>query len=160
MTTMAPQITGLTVVYSTVYSDEDQRKHQSSASLAFVWGIVGNSPGPVNSHHKGPVTRKMFPFDDVILISRWGNAVPAMNIQCCHRNLVYDRFPQNAQRCGITLHMFSMPSRQQLWWNSELLWLLWECVVYCRIWSCRRTFNLTLLFNYHIWYHINLLSKH
>ena len=59
MTTMASQITSLTVVYSTVYSDADQRKHQSSASLAFVWG---------NSPHKGPVTRKMFPFDDVIMI--------------------------------------------------------------------------------------------
>ena len=39
MTTMASQITSLTVVYSTVYLDADQRKHQSSASLAFVWGI-------------------------------------------------------------------------------------------------------------------------
>ena len=39
MTTIASQITSLTVVYSTVYSDGDQRKHQSSASLAFVWGI-------------------------------------------------------------------------------------------------------------------------
>ena len=39
MTTMATQITSLTVVYSTVYSDAHQRKHQSSASLAFVWGI-------------------------------------------------------------------------------------------------------------------------
>ena len=38
MTTMASHITSLTVVYSTVYSDADQRKHQSSASLAFVWG--------------------------------------------------------------------------------------------------------------------------
>ena len=55
----------LTIVYSTVYSDADQRKHQSSASLAFVWGI---HPGPVNSLHKWPVTRKMFPFDDVIII--------------------------------------------------------------------------------------------
>ena len=42
MGTMAPQITSLTIVYSTVYSGADQRKHQSSASLAFVWG---NSPG-------------------------------------------------------------------------------------------------------------------
>ena len=70
MTTMASLITSLTVVYSTVYSDADQRKHQSSASLASVWGIhrsTGNSPGPVNSPHKGPVTRKMFPFDDVIM---------------------------------------------------------------------------------------------
>ena len=39
MTTMASEITSLTVVYSTVYSDADQRKHQSSASLAFVWEI-------------------------------------------------------------------------------------------------------------------------
>ena len=38
MTTMASQITSLTVVYSNVYSDADQRKHQSPASLAFVWG--------------------------------------------------------------------------------------------------------------------------
>ena len=39
MTTMASQITSLTIVYSTVYSGADQRKHQSSASLAFVRGI-------------------------------------------------------------------------------------------------------------------------
>ena len=42
MTTMTSQITSLTVVYSTVYSDADQRKYQSSASLAFVWGIHGD----------------------------------------------------------------------------------------------------------------------
>ena len=39
MTTMTSQITSLTVVYSTVYWNADQRKHQSFASLAFVWGI-------------------------------------------------------------------------------------------------------------------------
>ena len=39
MTTIASLITSLAVVYSAVYSDADQRKHQSSASLAFVWGI-------------------------------------------------------------------------------------------------------------------------
>ena len=60
----ASQITSLTIVYSTVYSDADQRKHQRSASLAFVRGI---HRGPVNSPHKWPVTRKMFPFDDVIM---------------------------------------------------------------------------------------------
>ena len=62
---MASQITSLTIVYSTVYSDADQRKHQSSASLAFVWWI---HRWPVNSPHKWPVTRKMSPFDDVIMI--------------------------------------------------------------------------------------------
>ena len=64
MGAMAPQITSLTLVYSIVYSDADQRKHRSSASLAFVWGIHRR---PVNSPHKWPVTRKMFPFDDVIM---------------------------------------------------------------------------------------------
>ena len=58
------QITSLAIVYSTVYSGANQRKHQSSASLAFVRGI---HRGPVNSPHKWPVTRKMFPFDDVTM---------------------------------------------------------------------------------------------
>ena len=66
MSAIASQITSLTIVYSTVYLDADQRKHQSSASLAFVRGI---HLGAVNSPHKWPVTRKMFPFDDVIMIS-------------------------------------------------------------------------------------------
>ena len=55
MGTIASQITSLTIVYSIVYSDADQRKHQSSASLAFVRWI---HRGPVNSPHKWPVTRK------------------------------------------------------------------------------------------------------
>ena len=63
---MASQITSISVVYWTIYSGSDQRKNQSSASLAFVWGI---HRWPVNSPHKGPVTRKMFPFDDVIMIN-------------------------------------------------------------------------------------------
>ena len=40
MGAIATQITNLTVVYSIVYSDADQGKHQSSASLDFVWGNV------------------------------------------------------------------------------------------------------------------------
>ena len=64
MTMLESQITSLTVVYSTVYSGVHQRKHQSSASLAFVREI---HRGPVNFPHKWPVTRKMFPFDDVIM---------------------------------------------------------------------------------------------
>ena len=66
MSAIASRITSLTNVYSTVYSGADQRKHPSSASLAFVRGIHRR---PVNSPHKWPVTRKMFPFDDVIMSS-------------------------------------------------------------------------------------------
>ena len=54
-------------MYSTVYSGADQRKHQSSASLAFVRGI-----------HRGPVTRKMFPFDDVFM---FGVSLSVVNSQ-------------------------------------------------------------------------------
>ena len=64
MGAIASQITSLMIVYSIVYSAADQRKHQSSASLAFVRGI---HRGPVNCPHKWPVTRKMVPFDDVIM---------------------------------------------------------------------------------------------
>ena len=78
MGTMAYQITSLTIVYSTVYSDADQRKHQSSASLAFVRGIHRS---PVNSPHKWPVTRKMFPFDDVIMVLTHKNALSGESIR-------------------------------------------------------------------------------
>ena len=68
MSTIASEITSLTIVYSTIYSAADQRKHQSSASLAFVQGI---HRGPVNSPHKWSVTWKMFPFDDVIMAGKF-----------------------------------------------------------------------------------------
>ena len=63
MGAMASQITGPTIVYSTVYSGADQSKHQRSVSLAFARGI---HRWTVNSPHKGPVTRKMFPFGDIM----------------------------------------------------------------------------------------------
>ena len=64
MSTMTSQITGISIVYSTVCSGAHQRKHQGSASLAFVQGIYR---WPVNSPHKGPVMQKMPPFDDVVM---------------------------------------------------------------------------------------------
>ena len=68
MSSMASKILSLTIIYSTVYSGTDERKHQSYASLAFVMEIHWL---PVNFPHKGPVMRKMFPFDDgEILIAR------------------------------------------------------------------------------------------
>ena len=87
MGTIASQITSLTIVYSTVYSDADQRKHQSSASLAFVRGI---HRGPVNAPHKWPVTRKMVPFDDVIMTwnKMWPDAYAALllHIHTCKQH--------------------------------------------------------------------------
>ena len=80
MDTISSQITSLAIVYSMVYSGADQRKHQSSASLTFVRGI---HRGPVKHRHKWPVTRKMFPFDDVIIY--WNNRYPD-----CYDNYCYN----------------------------------------------------------------------
>ena len=85
MGAIASQITSLTIVYSTVYSDADQRKHQSSASLAFY---AGNSPVP-GSPHKRPVTRKMFSFDDVIMASNassWLDVSPPLYLLTYNRS--------------------------------------------------------------------------
>ena len=80
MTMLASQITSLPVVCSIVYSDVNQRKHQSSASLAFVREI---HRGPVNFPHKWPVTRKMFPFDDVIMTILFWTAIENLKHNRC-----------------------------------------------------------------------------
>ena len=64
MIAMASQITSLTIVYSNVYLGADQRKYQSSMPLIFVRGF---HRWLVNSPHKGPVSQKLLPFDDVIV---------------------------------------------------------------------------------------------
>ena len=92
---IASQITSLTLVYSIVYSYADQRKNQSSTSLAFVRGI---HRGPVNSPHKWPVTRKMFPFDDVIMQCHELAKVPASP---CYD--MYETYPlQNQCQQGVS----------------------------------------------------------
>ena len=68
MSVMASQITGVSIVRLTVSSGENQRKYQTSASLAFLKGI---HRWQVDSPRKEPVTRKMFPFDDVIMGVQW-----------------------------------------------------------------------------------------
>ena len=87
MSVITFQITSISIAYLSVCAGTDQTKHQSSASLAFVRGIHRR---PVNSPHKGPVTRKMFPFDDVIMklsfdnvgsgIISWSHVQPWGNI--------------------------------------------------------------------------------
>ena len=90
MNTIASQLTSLAIVYSIVYSGADQSKHQSTASLAFVWGI---HRGTVNSPHKGPVTRKMFPFDDVIILQWLDKPVLRLSCGCRYQfPLTYDTF--------------------------------------------------------------------
>ena len=98
---MASQITGFFIVCSTVCSDADQRKHQSSASRAFVRGIHW---WPVDSPHKRPVTRKSFPFDDVIMqlgIRTWHQWGPWWQVQSdpfFKRNFIRQKIDQCSEK--------------------------------------------------------------
>ena len=87
MGTMASQITSLNIVYSTIYSGADQRKHQSSASLAFVRGI---HQWPVNSPHKWPVRQRKFPFDDIIMLT--GTLRPQTSLKQCDSSILPTNF--------------------------------------------------------------------
>ena len=109
MSPMASHIASLTIVYSTVYSGADHRKHQSSASLAFVQGI---HRWPVNSPRKGPVTRKMFSFDDVIMQCVASLPVCVINHQC-----------GESSRSVDALKHYNLPEYQlqliiNAWWPS------------------------------------------
>ena len=63
MGAMVPQITCLTIVYPTIHSGADQRKHQCPASLAFVREFTSVQWIPCTMASKA----EMFPFDDVIM---------------------------------------------------------------------------------------------
>ena len=114
MGAMASQITSLSIVYSNVYSVEDQRKHQSSASLAFLWGI---HRWQMNSLHKWPVTRKMFPFDDAIMIF--------VNCDGCKIERLYLSDDNHAQQSSLfsysdfvfRLAQMLNTNEQKLFWN-------------------------------------------
>ena len=111
MMAIASQITSLTIVYSAVYSGAHQRKHQSSASLAFVWRI---QRGPVNSPHKWPVTRKMFPFDDVIMFTDAYMRTLAMVgwFTGTHKGQASNRFC--SKTCLATVFIRSILAREKL----------------------------------------------
>ena len=95
MSTMASQITSLAIIFSIVYSGANQRKHQGSASLAFVWGI--HRP-PVNFPYKGPVTREVFPFGDVIMYCTGSNGnIASWNWQGL--NVLYMKWNTESSHC-------------------------------------------------------------
>ena len=131
MGAMASQIAILTIVYSTVYSG-DQRKHQSSASLAFVRGIHRWS---VNSPHKGPVTRKRFPFDNVIMWNTRHNIVIArpasLQGSCTCGSIAFRLKPRNQWLAGSGQYEIVLvipPSRFSLIYT-------WQCVIMCWLWT-------------------------
>ena len=97
MGALTSQITSLPIVFSRVSLDTHQRKHQSSASLASVWGIHRR---PVNSPHKWPVTRKMFPFDHVIMNVASCSEVIARTHICEHDDIMKRKHFQHSLHKG------------------------------------------------------------
>ena len=103
MSMMASRITCLTIVYSTGYSGADQRKHQSSVSLAFVRVI---HRWPVNSPHKGPVRRKCF----YMMTLSWPVNVSSAKVFAYIRSFMY----------GF-ISLFEMPINSSLFGNIIIL---------------------------------------
>ena len=130
MGTIAAQITRLTIVYSTVYLEADQRKHQSSASLAVVRGI---HRGPVNSPHKWPVTQKKFPFDDVIMTGKSRGNISWWSVENCTVFFYWQR-----QLDVITLPWSSTDVRA--WMSNHTLFKAQQCREICQC-SCTRHFR-------------------
>ena len=62
-----------------------RRRSKKTSKLRVTGLCVGNSPGPVNSPHKWPVTRKMFPFDDVIMTTSLDKSIiPSIGSKYLH----------------------------------------------------------------------------
>ena len=148
MDAIASQITSLTIVYSIVYSDADQRKHQSSASLAFVQGI---HRGPVNSPHKWPVTQKFFSFDDVIMmVCVFHNC----DYLCKYREVL-------AQIYSVVNYI----NNHNVYWcnNSRIsLFLLWTTMAptnMCKYISSSVTLSFYLRFLVLLWVSVVILSR-
>ena len=88
-----------------------RRRSKKTSKLRVTGLCVGNSPGPVNSPHKGPVTRKMFPFDDVIIllpflwfstISQISQCIAPISHMQCNRNMhTCTHFCYKMVNCGI-----------------------------------------------------------
>ena len=125
MTTMASQITSLTVVYSTVYSDADQRKHQSSASLAFVWGIHPNRWIPrTNGQLRGIGFHLMTSSCSLWILLQ---AVSWQFIPALSKRII---FP-----AGI--HLTHLPFVLHIWWDNALVECCWYLpLVWMRVINC------------------------
>ena len=130
MGAITSQITSLTIVYSTVYSGADQRKHQSSASLAFVRGI---HRGPVNSPHKGPVARKCFHLmtsSCYVIVLKFCSKVFKTIKQpsgCCFGRISYTAQPSTLEGFKVVANSLLFELLTPTWWWFAYL-VPWVCV--------------------------------
>ena len=116
MTTMASQITSLTVVYSIVHSDADQRKHQSSASLAYVRGIHRERWIPrtkaSNAENVSIWWRHHVPYHDIFMQVKWYGTltVPIKFVAypVCFAHVHYSTGKQTNEMSTFELHQHFM----------------------------------------------------
>ena len=118
MSAMAPQIIGVSIVCSIVGSGTDQRKHQISASLAFVRAI---HLWPVNSPHKSPGTRKMFPFDDVIMMA-WRHFLVVPQLRVIHQWLAVSPHKGPVMRSYFAIRLNKPLNKQSSWDALAFVW--------------------------------------
>ena len=94
-----------------------RRRSKKTSKLRVTGLCVGNSPGPVNSPHKGPVTRKMFPFDDVIMLQLYVDAdyyrKSTSRSEC---SLTITLFPQTPRTCVSTNLLLAVVVRHRYFW--------------------------------------------
>ena len=113
MGAMVSQITSLTTVYSTVYSGAENIKAPRHWPLCGPW----IHRGPVNAPYKWPVTRKMFPLDDVIMTTQILSSCLYVELQQLIQNIC------NAERNiqGTLTWVFRLLLKFQ-WHSIQRLW--------------------------------------
>ena len=119
MSAMTSQITRVSIIFSTVCSGTDQRKYQSYKPLAFVREI----------HRwrefypkRGPVTRKMFPFDDVITRKMSSTTMSTMSLRPqCVNNINSEVINKNTKR-HTAQTIVSWPNPKQ--WFDDLMMII------------------------------------
>ena len=94
-----------------------RRRSKKTPKLRVTGLCVGNSPGPVNSPHKGPVTRNMFPFDDVIMQIGFKSSINQATWL-----LKFDEWPKTNNKAPLRWHqalcIISNPSVNWKWSHS------------------------------------------
>ena len=99
------------------------RRSKKTSKLRVIGLCAGNSPGPVNSPHKGPVTRKIFPFDDVIMW--WRRHMETLSKLPCvksfHRSLMVspNKWPITWALvfCGVSLNCWTKVELPVIWYS-------------------------------------------
>ena len=107
-----------------------RRRSKKTSRLRVTGLCVGNSPGPVNSPHKGPVTRKMFPFDDVIMIvwlsqCHWCNFVKNIFVELHYSGVIMSAMASQITGFSVVCSTVCSGADQRKRQSSASLTFVW-----------------------------------